>query len=47
MIIAAVLIPVICLLCVGGYFLVGRYSKFVNRTKQDKRNAAKSKRRDK
>lgn len=47
MTIALVLVPLFAALCVGGYFLVYSYDKFLRRNKKDKRVEARKKRRGK
>ncbi len=37
MTIALVLLPLMCALCVAGYFVVGRFEKFVGENKRNKR----------
>ncbi len=45
MTVALVLVPMFVALCVAGYFLAGRYDKFLRRNKKDKRIAERRKRR--
>ncbi len=45
--IAIVLVPLFCALCVAGYFLVGKYDKFVRKNKDNKRIATKRGRKNK
>ncbi len=47
MIYAIVLVPLFCVICVAGYFLVGKYDKFVRRNKQYRRGRKNNNRRTK
>lgn len=47
MTVAIVVVPLFIALCVVGYFLVGRYDKFLHRNKNNRRAARSRKRRGK
>ncbi len=43
MTIVLVLVPLMCALCVAGYFVIGKLDKFIRESKRDKRaNSRKS-----
>ncbi len=47
MTVALVLVPMLVALCVGGYFLVGKYERFLRRNKTNKRKCSRKKNNDK